>query len=424
MKYKVIYIVILIISINNVSAQSLSITDLWNKIESSGNILEKKLNVEMQQEQIKVRKSDKLPVIYGDISLQRNLIIPTTPVPAIAFDPNAKEGAILPLKFSTQWNSKAGVQMEWDLFNPSRKTDHEEDKIILEKVKVEELKTRKDWKVNSTLAYASIVLATEQYKAALEDSILFSDIKNISKERFEAGRGESEEFILSQQELERKKIRLHETWAILQDANLELGRYYPLENIVMLSTNIDEILNQSEDIQIDNYDKELIKLDQQISIVQLNGIKRQLLPTLSFNAYLGSQFFSNEFNLIDKSNWYGYSYANLGLRIPISTYFSSTTALRKAKLNEIIFTKQVENQVLNDEIDSQQKLKKIGSAKQKIKGLNNILILSLQNKTEKLASYHAGRILLSDFNKANSDCIKAQQDIWQAKYDLLKIILE
>ena len=33
-------------------------------------------------------------------------------------------------------------------------------------------------------------------------------------------------------------------------------------------------------------------------------------------------------------------------------------------------------------------------------------------------------LILIDFNKANSDYLKSCQDIWQAKYDLLKIILE
>jgi outer membrane protein TolC len=397
---------------------------LWTQIDKAAIIQGKKLNVDLQKEQLKVRNSERLPVIYGDINLQRNLIIPTTPVPAIAFDPNAPEGAILPLKFSTKWNSKAGVQLEWDLFNPTRKNNIEEDRIALEKSIVEESIERENWKTNATLAYSSIVLATEQYRASLLDSTLYAEINAVNKERFEAGRGKSEDYILSQQELERKRIRIHETWEVLENANLELNRYYSLDTIAVITSNIEDIVSEIEDMANNDYDQQLIKLDQSLSQVQLSGLKRQLLPTISFNAYFGSQFFSNEFNIIDKSNWYGYSYASVGLKIPISAYFSSIPSLKKAKLNEEIFNKQLDDQTLQDKIDCQQKSNKIKSAKEKIERLKRILDLSEQNKDEKLAMYQNGRILLNEFNLANSDYLKAQQDIWQAKYDLINIILE
>lgn len=424
MKHIFRIISVLFISINYANGQSLSIKELWTQIDQAANIQGKKLNVDLQKEQLKVRNSERLPVIYGDINLQRNLIIPTTPVPAIAFDPNAPEGAILPLKFSTKWNSKAGVQLEWDLFNPTRKNNIEEDRIALEKSIVEESIERENWKTNATLAYSSIVLATEQYKASLLDSTLYAEINAVNKERFEAGRGKSEDYILSQQELERKRIRIHETWEVLENANLELNRYYSLDTIAVITSNIEDIVSELEDIDNNDYDQQLIKLDQTLSQVQLSGLKRQLLPTISFNAYFGSQFFSNEFNIIDKSNWYGYSYASVGLKIPISAYFSSIPSLKKAKLNEEIFNTQLDDQTLQDKIHSQQKSNKIKSAKEKIERLKRILVLSEQNKDEKLAMYQNGRILLNEFNLAYSDYIKAQQDIWQAKYDLINIILE
>ena len=424
MKHIFRIISVLFISINYANGQSLSIKELWTQIDKAANIQGKKLNVDLQKEQLKVRNSERLTVIYGDINLQRNLIIPTTPVPAIAFDPNAPEGAILPLKFSTKWNSKTGVQLEWDLFNPTRKNNIEEDRIALEKSIVEESIERENWKNNATLAYSSIVLATEQYRASLLDSTLYAEINAVNKERFEAGRGKSEDYILSQQELERKRIRIHETWEVLENANLELNRYYSLDTITVITSNIEDIVSEIEDMANNDYDQQLIKLDQSLSQVQLSGLKRQLLPTISFNAYFGSQFFSNEFNIIDKSNWYGYSYASVGLKIPISAYFSSIPSLKKAKLNEEIFNKQLDDQTLQDKIDGQQKSNKIKSAKEKIERLKRILDLSEQNKDEKLAMYQNGRILLNEFNLANSDYLKAQQDIWQAKYDLINIILE
>lgn len=417
-----ILIILTGISISN--AQELSIQELWNEVDKTYSIQEKRLNREVQEEQLRIRKSERIPVIYGDVNLQRNLIIPTTPVPAIAFDPKADEGAILPLKFSTKWNSKAGIQLEWDLFNPTKRSQRKEDQINLEKAKVSELQSKQEWKINATLAYASIVLATEQYKAALADSILYAEINNINKDRYEAGRLSSSEYIVSQQELLRKRINIHESWSILEEANLELGRYYPLERISVLKNNIEEIVSLTDSIAEENFDQQLISLDEQLAQIQLEGIKRQALPTLSFNAYYGGQYFSNSFNIVNKNYWYGYSYANLGLKIPISAYFTNSASIRQATLNEKIFRNQLNEAKDSDAIDLKQKSSKINSQNKRIKSLEEIKDLAAQNKAEKLESYEAGRILLTEFNKANSEYLKSCQDLWQAKYDLLKITIE
>lgn len=420
----IISILIILTGISISNAQELSIQELWNEVDKTYSIQEKRLNREVQEEQLRIRKSERIPVIYGDVNLQRNLIIPTTPVPAIAFDPKADEGAILPLKFSTKWNSKAGIQLEWDLFNPTKRSQRKEDQINLEKAKVSELQSKQEWKINATLAYASIVLATEQYKAALADSILYAEINNINKDRYEAGRLSSSEYIVSQQELLRKRINIHESWSILEEANLELGRYYPLERISVLKNNIEEIVSLTDSIGEENFDQQLISLDEQLAQIQLEGIKRQALPSLSFNAYYGGQYFSNSFNIVNKNYWYGYSYANLGLKIPISAYFTNSASVRQAALNEKIFRNQLNEAKDSDAIDLKQKSSKINSQNKRIKSLEEIKDLAAQNKAEKLESYQAGRILLTEFNKANSEYLKSCQDLWQAKYDLLKITIE
>ncbi|WP_156308053.1 TolC family protein [Sphingobacterium endophyticum] len=424
MKEFISCILLLILCSQSSTAQSLSIEELWKQKDKSSSIQQKRLNVDAQIEQLNIRKSERIPIIYGDANLQRNLIIPITPVPAIAFDPNAAEGAILPLKFSTKWNSKAGLQLEWNLFNPNAKSQKEEDVLAFEKAKIEELKEIDNWKLNATLAYASIVLATKQYQVALEDSILYSEINQVNLDRYSAGRGSSEELILSQQELERKRIRLYESFSILQEANLELNRYYYNEDVNFLSSDMDEIINSAENQEFNKFDYELIELDQRLSNIQLRGIKRQVLPSFTFNAYFGSQFFNNELNLLDKSNWYGYSYANIGLKIPISAYFTNSSSVKKSLINEKIYAAQLEEIKINDEIDNKQKLSKINFAKQKLEGLSKIFILAERQKKEKLDVYQSGRILLSEFNKVNSDYLKAQQDVWQAEFDLLNTILE
>lgn len=78
-----------------------------------------KLQEQIAGKQTEVARFGKISKIYGDYDLQRNLIVPTTPVPAKAFDPSAPEGELTPLQFSTKWTSGAGINASVDLFNPA-----------------------------------------------------------------------------------------------------------------------------------------------------------------------------------------------------------------------------------------------------------------------------------------------------------------
>src|SRR5690606_10869616 len=123
-----------------------------------------------------IAQSQVLPVLYGDANLQNNLIIPTTPVPSIAFDPNASADAITPLRFATRWSSKAGLQLEWQIFDTSRSKevsikDHE-----LQIAQIEAEESLHQWRVDATLAYTAVVLAHEQNTQSREDSVLYAQI--------------------------------------------------------------------------------------------------------------------------------------------------------------------------------------------------------------------------------------------------------
>ncbi|UZJ62997.1 TolC family protein [Sphingobacterium sp. KU25419] len=313
---KKILIIILAIFPIFVQAQTLSIEQLWNNVDQSLTHQQDLLRKEIKEQELKEIKSSRIPVFYMDANLQRNLIIPTTPVPAIAFDPNALDGAIIPLKFATKWSSKAGIQMEWSLFDPKRQLNEKQQSLEIQKAEIISDQHKQDWKHDATLAYASVVLATQQYEMALKDSASYEDILEISKTRYEAGRLPSNQYLSAQQEYERKRITLYEAWSVLIDADLELRKYTNLENTQTLSSNIGAIKGFVEHLKKENFAIKSIALDQQINLLQRRSIKKQLLPTLTANAYLGKQYFSNEFRLDKNNAWYGNSYVNIALRIP------------------------------------------------------------------------------------------------------------
>jgi len=421
---KKIVIIILAIFPIFVQAQALSIEQLWNNVDQSLTHQQDLLRKEIKEQELKEIKSNRIPVFYIDANLQRNLIIPTTPVPAIAFDPNALDGAIIPLKFATKWSSKAGIQMEWSLFDPKRQLNEKQQSLEIQKAEIIRDQHKQDWKHDATLAYASVVLATQQYEMALKDSASYADILQISKARYEAGRLPSNQYLSAQQEYERKRITLYEAWSVLIDADLELRKYTNLENTQTLSSNIEAIKGFVEHLKKENFAIKSIALDQQINLLQRRSIKKQLLPTLTANAYLGKQYFSNEFRLDKNNAWYGNSYVNIALRIPLSAYFTAQPTLKKEILNAHVLELQLQEEQHIDQIKTQQQNTKIKTAQLKIDRLHHIEKLAAQAVKEQDSAYRGGRLILTEYHESVLSYQKAKKDIWQAEYDLIKLLLD
>jgi outer membrane protein TolC len=345
-------------------------------------------------------------------------------VPAIAFDPTAKEGAVIPLKFSTRWSSKVGLQAEWNIFDPKRRLDEKEKTLRIRRAELQKESNAQDWKRNATLAYASVVLATKQYVQAQQDSANYSEIVALSKRRYEAGRENSSVYLETQQEFERKRIQLHEAWSVLWEADLELRKYIDLSETTSLTTDIVEIQEFVQDKSDKNYAVQLLEIDREVADLETGRIKRQLLPTLTMNAYLGEQYFSNELQLTKRDDWFGNSYVNLALRIPLSAYFTSRPVLRQTQLQSTLYSKQIEEEIRNDDIDNQQKAVNLKAAQQKIQSLKHIEQLAKQNMEEQKAAYLGGRLLLDAYNRSIITHHRAVLDIWQAEYDFIALLLD
>lgn len=404
-------------------SQSLRVEELAQYRDKSLRMQEKQTELAIKKAEKQQLNSNRIPLIYGDANLQRNLIIPTTPVPAIAFDPQADEGAILPLKFATRWNSKAGVQLSWDLFNPTQQADQASKDIELEKANLQIQKEEQDWLKEAIKAYAASVLASEQLRLAIADSSNYQQILKISKQRAQAGREKQADYISAQQEMTRKLIQWQEAWAVLQEADIQFRGLLSQEDLQFLSSNITDIQSYVESLQEQDYTVQILELDRNSAVLDLKNLRKQLLPTLTFNAYFGAQFFSNSFNIIESDRWYGNSFANIGLKLPISAYITNRPAYQKSNLQEKLSRIKIQQQ--QNDWQQQQAIKeqKVFAAKRKIVRLQHILDLAQQLLDQQKAAYTEGRLLLSEYNKANGELIKAKQDLWQAQFDLISLSL-
>ncbi|MDR2282299.1 MAG: TolC family protein [Sphingobacterium sp.] len=405
-------------------SQSLSIEGLWLQMESGIAHRQRALQVEVRKQELKEFQTNRIPVFYVDANLQRNLIVPTTPVPAIAFDPNATDGAIIPLKFATKWSSKAGLQVEWELFDPRRRLDEQQKSLEVKRAELDLRQQQVDWQHDATLAYAAVVLATEQYALAQQDSMAYQDILRVTQARYEEGREKSVNYLTAQQEFERKRIQLQEAWSVLWDADLELRRFTDLETTKVLSSNIKDIAAFVRTYDPENVTLLALELDRKSYELQHRALRSGLLPSLKANAYLGEQYFSNEFRLDRGKEWYGSSYVNLALRMPLSAFFTVQPTFRKLRAQSEITSLKLREETDSDRISSQQQQVKVAAAQSKLERLEAVMRLAEQVKQEQEQTYREGRLLLTDLNLSINQLNQAKRDVWQAGYDLIRALME
>lgn len=405
------------------SAQSLSIDSLWAQASSYEKLKQAKANISLAALNIRAEQLGRLPLLYGEANLQRNLITPSTPVPAMAFNPNAAPGEILPLKFATDWTAKAGVQFSMDVFNPQNKLSLKTAELDSKTAELDYEQTLQDWKKQATSAYGKVVISSKQYVEAVADSLRYAEILAVTQDRQLAGRTTLVELNKAKQEFINKQTQMHEAYRVLEVANIELAKYADTRVYKTLSSSLMDIVAKLKG-NARNLELENLKIEQQKIDLQLRSLKKEALPTLSLNAFYGSQFYNNSFSLWNNNNWFGNSYVNVGVRIPISEAVDRALKRRQLGLQTQLLSSQYREEQVLDEANHKQRQLDILQAEKVLRNAGAIEKLSAENMALVRAQYMAGKILLSELNQELSNHFKNMQNVWQAEYDYLLAVLE
>jgi outer membrane protein len=412
--------IILIISLAtvhiNLYAQNLSITQA---IENANDIIVRQSHVEseIQAINLKIQKSKRLPLIYGDGNIQRNIITPVTPVPAIAFNPNAKPEEVLPLKFATDWSAKAGLQLSFDLFNPQNKANIRNASLQYKKTKIDNVTSKQELRNTIIDLYSQAYLAQEQLDIAIINETNYQASYDIIEARYNAGRAT----LIDKNNATKKLLELvqnrEEAQLVLRNKYILLSQYLDINTFDNLSSNTDEI---SEFITNKNTNIAQLELDTKIKAEQLRLLSYDALPKVTLNAFLGTQHFSNDLDLFNHQLWYGNSYVNLTLRLPISeAYERSLRRAQYKKEYELAIIKY--NDANNtDNISQIQYQNEIVILQKKMASLKQTQALLEQNINIIKSQIEEGKVLITDLNKEIETLQEHNKKIWQTAYDIIQ----
>ncbi|WP_334641767.1 TolC family protein [Pedobacter sp. CAN_A7] len=385
------------------------------------------LNTQIARENIAQVKWKRIPQVYADFNLQRNLIIPVTPVPANAFNPSAPEGELLPLRFSTKWTANTGLNAQVDLFNPQKKQELQEAKLQAEQSVTEQQQLENDIDFEVSKAYAAALIAEEQLRLAIADTVAKFKMVTMTQEQFDAGRLLLAELNLAKADRNTTLSHFDEATKINADATAQLLYHlgYDPEAEVKLefTDDIESLFSSFQGVAMADSSQRLSlkRLDQeeQMINVQLKGTKNGFLPVLAVQGYYGSNYFDNNFELFKSRNWNGNSFVNVGLRIPLTEGLERVKKISQLKLQQQVNRLEYQDQQHKNKLDGLAASREVALAEKKYTRAKDNFILAQENYQNVQAQYNNGRLLIGDFYKQSYAYEQEKNSYLNASYDFI-----
>lgn len=394
------------------------------------------LNIEkmkLEQANIKVIESQLgfIPNIYLSGDFRRNLIIPETPVPANVFDPTVQNDELMYLKFNTKWNTSAGININYDLFNPEKINRVAEQKHQLKIQEYDAQITEDDLREKIALAYAECVIANEQKLLLIGDTAFYTALLNNSNQLFLKEKISLVEKNNSQKAYNESIIDLLEAEKIANDRKAELlyliGMEVTLQNIESLSLqeDIETLLKKMEHNSLPSFDIEKARQQEVVDLAQLR-IKTASLkyaPTLTLNGYYGSNYYKNDLTLFNNNFWRGNSYVGLSIKVPITQSLSTSKEVSRLRLQKLMESENLRDLQNIRNKDRLNDLSQLQVRKENHRLNHQNWEMSRQNSQAAQVQFDKGYIKQSDLLNEIQKMKQNRQLFLQSAYDLFNSLI-
>ena len=375
------------------------------------------LNIErikLNEANISVKESQLqyVPNIYLTSDVRRNLVIPATPVPANVFDPSAQEGELMYLKFNTTWNSSAGVNLNYDLFNPEKLNSVAEHKHQLKIQEYDAQLSEEQLLKGDTAYYASLL--SNANSLYLKEQISLSQ-KNDAHSAF------NKSFV---DYLEAEKI--------VTDRKAELlyliGMDVTTENIetLILQEDIQTLLQKiKQRLQSDYYNLEEARQQQVVDLaaLQIKSASLKFAPTLTLNGYYGTNYYNNELSLFNNNYWRGNSYIGLSIRVPITQSLTTAKEVSRLRLRKLIESENLRDIRNNRNKERLKELTLLRIREENYQLNQQNWEMSQQNSLAIQMQFDKGYIQQSDLLNEQQKIKQTRHQFLLSAYDLFKSII-
>jgi outer membrane protein len=308
-------------------------------LQNSYNLSNSKLDLAISEKKVQETLGAGLPQINAAGSFQNFLDIPTTVLPASAFNPNAPEGEMVGLQFGTDYTMSGSITANQLIFDGSFFVAMQAAKVYTNISRQSVEKAEIDLKNDVTQAYNTVLVAEENLK------VMQATLENLKSLLAETVAIQEGGFI---EELDVDQIRLTVTnmensynMAIRQtelayqllkfQMGMDMGT--PITASDDLQATVDAVDMQSvvqkEFSASGSIDYQLMQSQEEMLTLGVKNTKMAYMPSLGAFFTHQQQALRNDFDFFDNLPWYPSTIWGLNLSMPI---FSS--GVRAAKVSQ------------------------------------------------------------------------------------------
>ena len=403
-------------------------------LEHAPEQISQKLKVDEAAIRIDEARLQHLPDIYATGDLRRNLIIPSTPVPAHLFDPDASEGELMYLRFNTTWNASAGLNLSYDLFSPEKVNRVGEQKQLLQQQLYEEMISEKELRKQVALAYATRVIAGEQLLTCRGDTAYYALLLRNAGDLYKKEQLSLVEKNEVQKAYNQSVVRWLQAEKITADAGANLlllaGAAVTPQTVaaLQLEEDIPTLLGKMEQHTAAAVTSKELEVMKQTGMVSLAALRTRsaawkYAPTLSLNGYLGTNYYNNELRHFNNRYWRGNSYLGLSLKIPISQALTTVKEVSRLKLQQRLEEAHLLEIRNRQEKERLQETSQRAVQRESYRLSEKNLKMSMQNLRAAQLQFEKGYILQQQLLNEQLNTQLAWQGYLQAAYDLFSSLV-
>ncbi|HLT09046.1 MAG TPA: TolC family protein [Cyclobacteriaceae bacterium] len=357
-----------------------------------------------------------LPQITGNVDINKNLIVPSQPFPAIFFDPEAQEGEFIAVQFSPEYSGNLGVTVNQMIFNGSYFVGLQAAKTYRQLAELDKVKTELDVIENVKKAYYSVLVSQEREELVQANLSRMDTLLKETSVMFETGFAEKIDVSRVQVQYNNLKTELEKarsaTTISLNLLKLQMGM--DVSQPLTLAENIED-LDEVFDVAplLEEKGMRRIELDQlqtnlDLARLDLKNNTSQYLPRIDANLSYSRLGFGGSLKQIFNSEWFPGSVLGVSLEIPIFDGLAKSYRIQQNRVQ----IKQFQNQLYDQE---QRVVSEEAEARANLQNSLSALRAQLDNRELAMEVFRTTKIKYQEGVGSNFEVVEADAALKEAE---------
>lgn len=297
------------------------------------------------EEQISAEKTNEvsnryLPRLSATLDGRYNTQIATQVLPAKAFNPNAGENELTELRFGTNWNASAALDLTQPILDLSLGAEAASAKASQNLASANTEQAKQDLKMAIARAYYTVLLNEEKLRQAESNLERTENFFNNIESKFANANALKTDRSRAYLNFSNAKLAKKKAQDAVRLSKMNLALQLSWEgkpDEIKLTEKLDALFaadnafqNRSLEAAWETRSDAKAELARrEVNIKTLDRLRNQNLPTLSGYGFLGTQGFGNEFGTI---NFFPLSYIGVRASIPLADWFTRTSTIQQQAL--------------------------------------------------------------------------------------------